>query len=263
MKIPILHNPKRLLTAAFFSILFSCKAQAPFSKLIWQDEFETPGKPDATRWNYDTARGCPDNCGWGNNELQYYTTRTDNAIVENGLLKIIALREGYNGAGFTSARLKSKGKFDVKYGKIEVRARVPEGIGTWPAVWMLGSNIDKVGWPACGEIDIMEHRGYELNKIFGTLHYPGHSGDNADGKTRLIENATGQFHTYSAEWTKEQIKLKVDGETIHTLKNSTDLPFNHEFFLLMNMAIGGGFAGPVEPGLDKAVLEIDYIRVYQ
>ena len=238
-------------------------AQSSFTKLIWQDEFNIPGKPDTSRWGYDTGNGCPAVCGWGNNELQYYTDRTENAIVEDGILKIKAKRENYNGAAFTSARLLSKGKFSVKYGRIEARVRVPEGVGTWPAFWMLGANIDKVGWPNCGEIDIMEHRGYELNKIFGTLHYPAHHGENANGKTLVVENAAKEFHVYTAEWTEEHISISVDGKLIHKVQNKKDIPFNHEFFILLNMAIGGGFAGPVDPAFSHATFEIDYVRVYQ
>ncbi len=252
-----------LLLGGLFAICVQGCAQTGFSKLVWQDEFDKPGKPDPSRWGYDTAHGCPNNCGWGNNELQYYTTRTDNSIVEGGVLKVKAQRENYNGASFTSARLLSKGKFAFTYGKVEIRAKIPQGVGTWPAVWMLGNNVEKVGWPKCGEIDIVEHRGYELNKIFGTFHYPGRSGDKADGKTLVIQNATSDFHIYSTEWTKEAINIFVDGKMIHSLKNGAGVPFNHEFFLLINMAIGGGFAGPVDPAFNAATLEVDYIRVYQ
>lgn len=140
--------------------------------LIWSDEFDTPGAPDPSKWGYDIGDGCPANCGWGNSELQYYTNRPDNSIVSGSILKIIAKAENYNGKAYTSARLLSKNKFSFKYGKVEVRAKLPAGVGTWPAIWTLGNNINTVGWPACGEMDIMEHRGSELNKIFGTLHYP-------------------------------------------------------------------------------------------
>ncbi len=257
--------------AKAFGLLLIClcgiacrgRAQNKFTKLVWQDEFDYTGKPDATKWGYDTATGCPNNCGWGNNELQYYTTREANAKVENGMLKITAFRESYMGAAFTSARLVTRGKHTWKYGKVEVRAKLPQGIGTWPAIWMLGSNVHEVGWPLCGEIDIMEHRGYELNKIFGTLHYPGRSGDNANTNTRMVENTTSNFHIYTLEWSDENISMKVDGQLVHEVKNGSDKPFHHDFYLLLNMAMGGGFAGPVDPAFKAAIFEIDYVRVYQ
>jgi beta-glucanase (GH16 family) len=229
------------------------------SDVFWSDEFNTNGAPDATKWTYDLGN----NNGWGNNELQFYTNRPQNVIVENGVLKINAIRENYNGFGFTSARILSKGKFAFTYGRVEARVKLPAGVGTWPAVWMLGKNIDNVGWPNCGEIDIMEHRGSELNKIFGTLHYPGRFGDNADGSTRMISNATTEFHVYSVEWNNATIKIFVDGQLFHTVNNSANLPFNQDFFLLMNLAIGGNFAGPVDPSLNGGTMEVDYIRVYK
>jgi len=228
--------------------------------VVWSDEFDTPGSPDASKWGFDIGTGSG---GWGNNELEYYTNRTTNAVVANGTLKITALKESYNGSAYTSARLLSQNKFSFKYGRIEVRAKLPAGVGTWPAIWMLGSNISTVTWPACGEIDIMEHRGSELNKIFGTFHYPGHSGGNADGNTLMITNATTDFHVYSAEWSATSIKLYVDNQLVHSLNNNAALPFNQNFFVLLNLAMGGTFAGPVDPAFSSATLEIDYVRVYQ
>ena len=252
-----------LYTAGTILFSLSANAQSGNSKLVWSDEFNTPGKPDSARWSFDIGQGCPYNCGWGNNELQYYTDRTENATVENGVLKIHARKEAHGGADYTSARLVTKGKFQVKYGTIEVRAKLPTGIGSWPAIWMLGSNIDQVGWPACGEIDIMEHRGRDQNKIFGTFHYPGHSGDNASGNSRMIEDASGTFHVYSATWTPREIRISVDGQLVHTLANNGNIPFNHEFYLLLNVAVGGNFAGKVDPAFTGCTMEIDYVRVYQ
>jgi len=231
--------------------------------LVWSDEFDVPGAPNTARWGYDLGDGCPGNCGWGNNELQYYTNRADNVIVSAGTLKIIAKKENYNGKAYTSARLLSKDKFSFKYGKVEARAKLPAGVGTWPAIWTLGNNIGSVGWPACGEMDIMEHVGKELNKIYGTLHYPGRSGGNADGNTKIISNATTEFHIYSMEWTSTLIKIFVDGDLIHSVVNSNNLPFNQNFFFILNIAMGGNFGGPVDPAFSSAALEIDYIRVYQ
>lgn len=228
--------------------------------LVWADEFDYTGAPNASKWGYDIGTGSG---GWGNNELEYYTNRIENASVSNGTLKINAIKESYSGSNYTSARLLTKDKFDFKYGKVEARVKLPVGVGTWPAVWMLGSDITTVGWPGCGEIDIMEHRGSELNKIFGTLHYPGRSGNNADGNTTMISNATTEFHIYSVEWNASSIKISVDGTLYHTVANTTAIPFNHNFFLLLNLAIGGNFAGSVDPALTNATMEVDYVRVYQ
>jgi beta-glucanase (GH16 family) len=184
-------------------------------------------------------------------------------IVENGVLKIKAIKENYNGAAYTSARLLSKGKFAFTYGKVEVSAKLPAGVGTWPAIWMLGANSSTVGWPDCGEIDIMEHRGYELNKIFGTFHYPGHSGGNADGNTKMISNATTAFHKYSLDWSATAIKIYVDDQLVHSLANSAAIPFNHDFFFILNVAMGGTFGGSVDPNFSNATMEVDYIRVYK
>jgi beta-glucanase (GH16 family) len=226
--------------------------------LYWSEEFNTNGAPDATKWGYDLGAG-----GWGNSELEYYTSRSQNVIVEGGVLKIKAIKESYNGSEYTSTRLLSKDKFAFTYGKIEVKAKLPAGVGTWPAIWMLGSDIGTAGWPACGEIDIMEHRGSELNKIFGTLHYPGHSGGNADGSTKVITNATTEFHVYSVDWTATSIKIYVDDVLYHTVTNSSSIPFNHNFFIILNVAMGGTFGGSVDPNFTNATMEVDYIRLYK
>ncbi len=228
--------------------------------LVWSDEFDTPGAPNSAKWGYEIGTGVG---GWGNNELQYYTNRPENAVVQNGVLKITAIRESFSGSAFTSARLITKDKFSFKYGKIEARAKLPVGIGTWPAIWMLGNNISTAGWPACGEIDIMEHRGSELNKIFGTFHYPGRSGGNADGNTTIISNASTEFHKYTVEWNASIIKIYADDVLYHTLANTSALPFNQNFFVIVNLAMGGTFGGAVDSNFTNASLEIDYIRIYQ
>lgn len=228
------------------------------SVLVWSDEFNTDGLPDASKWGYDLGAG-----GWGNDELEYYTNRAENAVVNGGVLKITAIKENYLGSPYTSARMLSKGKYSFKYGKVEVKAKMPTGVGTWPAIWMLGSNIDAVSWPNCGEIDIMEHLGRDLNKIYATLHYPGRFGGNADGSTRFISNATTEFHIYTLEWNYKLIKMSVDGDEVHSVVNSSIIPFNHEFFFIMNIAMGGNFGGPVEGGFTSSSMEVDYIRVYQ
>lgn len=227
--------------------------------LIWADEFNTDGAPDATKWGYDLGSGN----GWGNAELEYYTNRSSNVKVEGGLLKITAQRENYNGSTFTSARMLSKDKFAFTYGKVEVRAKVPSGVGTWPAIWMLGSNVNTTPWPGCGEIDIMEHLGRDLNNIYATLHYPGHFGSTADGATKRISNASTEFHIYTLDWSASAIKISVDGTVVHTVANTTAIPFNHDFFIIMNVAMGGNFGGVVDSSVNTAIMEVDYIRVYK
>lgn len=224
---------------------------------IWGDEFDVDGAPDSNKWGYDLGAG-----GWGNNEPQYYTNRTDNAIVQGGFLKIITKKENYLGSSYTSARLLSKGKFSFKYGKVEFRAKMPVGGGTWPALWLLGDNIDTASWPACGEIDIMEHLGNQRNKIYGTLHYPGHSGATGDGTTTIISNADTEFHLYSIDWQADSIKFYVDNQLFKTFANSANVPFNQNFFLIMNCAIGGNFGGAIDPNFVSSTFEIDYVRVY-
>jgi beta-glucanase (GH16 family) len=226
--------------------------------MVWSDEFDQPGAPNPQKWIYDIGAG-----GWGNNESQYYTNRLDNAIVSNGTLKIIAKAETYSGSSYTSARLLSRTKFTFKYGKIEVFAKVPVGAGTWPAIWMLGDNFTTVGWPACGEIDIMEHKGSDPNRIHGSVHYPGFSGGNAVTATTLIQGAATSFHLYACEWSPQSIKFFVDGNLFHTVANTSSLPFNQSFFILLNQAMGGIFGGAIDPAFSNATFEIDYVRVYQ
>ncbi|MDN3655280.1 family 16 glycosylhydrolase [Ferruginibacter paludis] len=242
------------------SIQVTVTVTASEPKLVWSEEFDKDGAPDPAKWGYDIGTG---NNGWGNSELEYYTDRSKNAVVEGGVLKINALKENYNGSAYTSARLLSKDKFAFTYGKVEVRAKLPAGAGTWPAIWMLGSDIATNGWPGCGEIDIMEHLGRTENTIYGTLHYPGHSGGSADGHTTVITDATKAFHIYTLEWTASAVKIYADGVLYHTTINSGSLPFNHDFFLILNVAMGGGFGGSVDPSFTNGTMEVDYIRVYK
>jgi beta-glucanase (GH16 family) len=229
---------------------------------IWSDEFITNGAPDSSKWNYDIGTGSG---GWGNNESQNYTNRADNVKVENGVLKIITKKESYQGSNYTSARLKTQAKFSVQYGRIEFRAKLPAGGGTWPALWMLGDNISTLGWPACGEIDIMEHKGNELNKIHGTLHFPGRSGGNPDTTTVTPNTtATTEFHNYAIEWRADAIKFYIDNNNVpfKTFTNNSNLPFNQKFFLIMNCAMGGTFGGTIDPNFVSSTFEIDYVRVF-
>jgi len=228
--------------------------------LVWSDEFDKNGAPDPTKWGYDIGTGAS---GWGNNELQYYTNRVENAVVENGFLKIKAIKENYSGSAYTSARLLSKGKYEFKYGTVEVRAKVPAAVGTWPAVWMLGADFATVGWPTCGETDILEHRGSELNTIVAALHYPGRSGGNPVKGQTVIQNASTEFHVYKFDWTSTSMQFFVDGNLFHTVANNASIPYNKNFFFLVNLAMGGGFGGPVDPAFTNASFEVDYIRVYK
>ena len=223
---------------------------------IWTEDFSTDGAPDAANWSYDIGGN-----GWGNNELEYYTNGL-NATISGGILKITAKKETYSGSNYTSARILSKGKFSFKYGKVEVRAKLPKGGGTWPAFWMLGDNIDAVGWPACGEVDILEEVGNTLNLNHSSLHSPGRSGNTPDTATVNVPNSTEEFHVYTAEWSADSIKFSVDGKLFYTFANSDKFPFNKNFFLIINCAIGGGFGGAIDPNFTSSTFEIDYVRVY-
>ena len=226
--------------------------------LVWSDEFNVDGAPDPTKWGYDTGAG-----GWGNNELEYYTNRPDNVIISGGTLKIIGKAESYNGSAYTSARILTKGKYSFKYGKIEVSAKLPGGAGTWPAIWMLGDNISTVGWPACGEADIMEMIGSQLNTIHGSLHDPTHYGGNSNTGSTVVPNTTTQFHKYAMEWSPSTIKYSVDDVVYYTYANNSTLPFNQNFFIILNFALGGNWPGAVDPAFTSATMEVDYVRVYQ
>ncbi len=229
-----------------------------FTNLIWSDEFNTDGAPDSSKWGYDLGAG-----GWGNAEAQYYTNSANNVIVQGGNLKITAKAETFGGSNYTSARLKSENKFEFTYGKVEVRAKLPSGGGTWPAIWMLGQNYATNAWPACGEIDIMEHKGNEQNKIYATLHYPGSSGGSGNSNSTVIANASTQFHVYKTIWTASSVKLYVDDVLFHTVINNGTLPFNADFFMILNVAMGGTFGGAISPSFVQSAMEIDYVRVYQ
>lgn len=237
------------------AVVVSIAASLP--GLIWADEFEGSGAPNPVNWTFETGGG-----GWGNNELQFYTNRPQNASVSGGMLKINLIKESYNGAAYTSARLVTKDKFDFKYGRVEARAKLPVGGGTWPAIWALGHDINTVGWPACGEIDIMEHVGNQQNKIHGTLHYPGRSGGNAHGSSITIPNVSTAFHVYKLDWSAASIKFYVDDQLFFNVTNTAAIPFNKDFFMIVNVAMGGNFGGAVDPAFTSSSMEIDYIRVF-
>ena len=231
--------------------------QTEFDDLLWEATFDDTSL-DTSVWNYEIGNG--DN-GWGNQEAQYYTE--NNTSIVDGNLLITAKRESESGFDFTSSRITTKDNFEFTYGRVEARAKLPEGGGTWPAIWMLGNNFDEVGWPATGEIDIMEYKGNEPGVIHGSLHYPGASGGDADTGTTTIENPSSEFHIYTIEWSAERIVFLVDGEVYHTYENTPDSPYNKDFFLIMNLAMGGTFGGDIDPDFQESSMEIDYIRVFQ
>lgn len=242
-------------TNAWFVILTSEEEPGDDYALVWSDEFDTNGAPDAANWTYDLGAG-----GWGNQEVQTYTNNAENVVVQDGYLKITAKADGN---GYTSARLKSQGLQAFTYGKVEIRAKLPEVQGTWPALWMLGSNFTEIGWPYCGEIDIMEQTGWDKNTILGTCHWHDGNANASYGETIAVPDSTTEFHVYSLEWTAESLKISVDGTPYYTLANNADLPFNADFFFIMNVAMGGTLGGTIDPAFSEAVMEVDYIRVYQ
>ena len=253
-------NKNYILILSFICGLVNLNAQ---QKLVWSDEFNYKGLPDSTIWSFDTGNGCPQLCGWGNNELQYYTYKdTNNIAVSNGVLKITALKQTKDSYNYTSAKILSKNKVNLKYGRIECRAKFPTAKGTWPAFWMLGANNDSIAWPYCGEIDIVEHKGNDLNTIYGTLHYPQYYGNKANGSTQLIKDVHN-FHLYSIDWNSTTISFFVDKKLYHKVTIKKDMPFNQPFYFLINLAIGGNFAGKVADDFQYDNLEIDYIRVYK
>jgi len=228
--------------------------------LVWADEFDTAGSPDTNKWTYDLGAG-----GWGNGEAQYYTR--DNAVVNNGILKITAKKEVFNGSQYTSTRMLTKGKFQFTYGKVEVRAKLPKGGGTWPAIWMLGSNISTVGWPDCGEIDIMEHAGIRQGTVSSAMHTHSSHGNTQNHGDQYFDDVSTAFHVYAVEWTNEKMVFSVDGNIHYTYnpptKNMSTWPYDAPQFLILNIAMGGSFGGNIASNFTESSMEIDYVRVYQ
>lgn len=259
----------------FLLVSMSCAdtmAQDVNYHLVWSDEFNYQGLPDSTKWTYDTGDGCPDLCGWGNNELQYYTEdRLKNARVENGYLFIEAHQEPFKTREYTSARLLTRGKQSWKYGRFEIRAKLPSGRGTWPAIWMLPKEWQYGGWPASGEIDIMEHVGYEPNFIYGSVHTDTYNHVDGTQFTESIKvpDAESTFHTYTIEWTPEKISWHVDDRQYASFPNKhkthKEWPFDQAFRLILNIAVGGNWGG--QKGIDDSIwpqqMVVDFVRVYQ
>jgi beta-glucanase (GH16 family) len=240
-------------------------------KLVWSDEFDKDGLPDATKWAYDTSRNKE---GWHNEEKQYYAAaRLENSRVSAGKLIIQAHKEkltsaaDYGGQAYTSARLFTRGKQDWTYGYMEVRAKLPCGLGTWPAIWMLGT---KGAWPADGEIDIMEHVGKKKGEVLGTVHTAAynHSIGTQKGGATNVPDACDTFHNYQMNWTVDEIRIGVDDKVFFTFANSKDgdnakWPFSNPQYLLLNLAIGGMLGGPVDDAIFPVQMEVDYVRMYQ
>ena len=250
--------------AEFNDTGYDAASSYPGYSLVWSDEFNG-NSLDPSVWNFETG-----NNGWGNNELENYTSRANNATLQNGKLVIHALKENYGGSSYTSARLTTQGKKEFTYGRIDIRAILPQGKGIWPALWMLGSNINTAGWPACGETDIMELLGQEPTKVYGTLHY-GTLADHGQRGGNFVLNTgkfSDQFHVFSLEWQQDQVKLFVD-TTLYLTVNKTDVipytyPFNAPFFFIFNVAVGGDWPGsPDGTTYFPQWMIVDYVRVYQ
>lgn len=238
--------------------------------LVWADEFdgEAGSLPDDTEWSFDVGGH-----GWGNEQLEYDSDRPENVSLDGeGHLAITALREAYQGNSYTSGRIKTKGRFEQTFGRFEARIKLPRGKGIWPAFWMLGNDIDAVGWPTCGEIDIMEFRGQEPFLNHGSLHGPGYSGANALSRSYALPDDglfTDDFHVFAVEWDRGRVAFSVD-DTVYQVRTEGQLPgdsrwvFEHPFFLLLNVAVGGQFAGdPDDDTPFPATMLVDWVRVYR
>ena len=258
----------KLLASIFITLLtFSAFSQA--GKLLWSDEFDSNGLPDTSTWKFELGAG-----GWGNNEVQQYTSLPANVRQENGLLVIEALKSGPE---WTSARIISHDKVEFQYGRIVFRAKLPAGSGTWPALWLLGHNIFTAGWPEGGEIDVMEHVGKNPGIVHSSLHTASSFGSTVNTKTIKVDAFDTEFHEYEANWTKDKIEFRIDGKLFYTYEpleqNSSTWPFNQPFFIIMNIAMGGNFGSDpqyetnglkngIDPTLTSARMEVDYVRIY-
>lgn len=265
-----------LVTFALASHCLGASAEAspaslavpPGYTLVWSDDFTEPGAPDPAKWGYDTGRNKQ---GWYNHELQYYSReRPENAVVGDGRLVITARKESLSSAPdwgrqrYTSARLITRGKAEWTYGFFEVRARIACGKGTWPAIWMLGS---QGSWPAGGELDILEHIGRQPGRVFSTVHTAAGSGATGTGAARQLPDACTTFHDYQMHWTRQGIRFGIDGVThleyLNPGSGSARWPFDAPQFLILNVAVGGDLGGKVDDSIFPVHMEIDHVRVYQ
>lgn len=246
-------------------IMFSFSSFSQQWELVWEDNFEQEGLPDPTKWSYETGY-------IRNNEKQYYTKeRIENVRQENGNLIIEARRDNYEGNEYTSASIHTKHTATWKYGRFEVKAKVPTGKGTWPAAWMLGTNISEVGWPMSGEIDIMEYVGFDPERVHGNVHTKAynHNINTNKGATVNLPDAHENFHVYAVEWTPEKIDFFVDDQRYFSFENEgkgeEEWPFDQQFYLILNLAIGGSWGG--QQGVDESLFPnqyiIDYVKIYQ
>lgn len=238
-------------------------------QIVWSDDFNGPdgSAVDSSKWVMETGN----NNGWGNKELEYYTSRTVNAHIENGMLVVTANRESYSGLNYTSARIKTQGKFTQQYGRFEARIKLPSGQGMWPAFWMLGDDFPAVRWPGCGELDIMENIGKEPSTVHGTIHGPLYSGDKGIGAAYTLPDGrkfSDDFHLFAVEWEPQAIRWYVDG-VLYQTRTQADLPpgarwvFDHPFFIILNLAVGGNWPGsPDQTTVLPQRMLVDYVRVY-
>lgn len=236
--------------------------------MVWSDEFDYTGLPDSTKWSYDTAGN---EWSWGNNEAQHYTAyNKENVFVSDGVMRITAIKKEEGGKKYTSARMITKGKGDWLYGRFEIRAKLPTGVGTWPAIWMLPTDWEYGGWPASGEIDIMENVGYDPTTIVGTAHTEAY---NHSINTQISSNIDcpdcfSEFHVFALEWEENEYRIYLDDTHYYTFKNDGSgykaWPFDKRFHLLINLAIGGNWGGQkgIDDSLFPHIFEIDYVRVY-
>ncbi|MFM2392521.1 MAG: hypothetical protein RLZZ546_498 [Bacteroidota bacterium] len=270
-----LYLNKKIISFLGLFFLMSCSKKVSLLNsysLVWSDEFIENGMVDSNKWGYDVGDGCPDNCGWGNNEAQYYTLADmNNCRVSNGLLIIEAHKKDQGNKHYTSTKLISKNKGDWKYGKIEVKAKLPKGKGVWPAIWMLPTNWEYGGWPNSGEIDIMEHVGYEADSVYGSIHSESfnHIIGTQATKGLFCKTLNTDFHLYGIEWDENKIQFFFDNKPYLLFKNDRkgykSWPFDKSFYLILNIAVGGNWGGKM--GIDENIwpqrMEIDYVRVYK
>jgi beta-glucanase (GH16 family) len=235
--------------------------------LVWNDEFNGAAL-NQSDWSFQNGDGCPNVCGWGNNELEYY--RPDNLFFQDGKMIIEARKENFSGKPYTSSKILTEGKKTFKFGRVDIRAKMPKGKGIWPALWLLPQASVFGGWPRSGELDLMEYLGHETNKVYGTLHFGPGPGSIQIGKNYVLPNGafSDEFHVFSIEWKQDQIKWFVDGNLFGTANKAdfgtNNYPFNEQFYFIFNMAVGGNFPGnPDASTLFPQWFIVDYVRVYQ